>query len=228
MTPSIRVVIIEDDDDVAGLHARFLESLEEFEVVGRAGTVAQAFGLLEELQPELLLLDLHLPDGTGMDLLRRVRAVRPDAYDIIMITAVPDRPIVERALRLGVSDYLLKPFTKQEFTKRLRAYARARNARRLAPTRRPLTQADIDALRDPNSSERTMPKGLAPATNELVVAAMRAAGRPVTASEIGAEVGMSRVSARRYLEQLTRDGRVTARPRYGEPGRPQLEYAWVE
>lgn len=228
MTTTTRVAIIEDDDSVARLHERYLASMPEFEVVGRARTIRDAFALLTQAAPELLLLDLHLPDGTGMDLLRRVRAARPDAYDVIMITAVPDRPIVERALRLGVTDYLLKPFTQQEFAKRLGAYARARAARQLAPTQRPLTQADIDALRDPQALPRATPKGLAPATNELVIAAVRAAGRPITASEVGDDVGLSRVSARRYLEQLTREGRVVSKPRYGVPGRPQTEYSWVD
>ncbi|GGA65854.1 transcriptional regulatory protein [Pseudoclavibacter endophyticus] len=226
--PPVTVVIVEDDDAVAALHRRYLETMPEFTVLGRAADVAGALALLERERPELVLLDLHLGDGSGMDLLRRVRALRPDDFDVIMITAVPDRAVVERAVRLGIADYLLKPFTQRDFAKRLGAYSKVREARRRAPAHRPLSQADIDALRDPLGDVRSLPKGLAPATHEAVSWALRGAGGPRTASEIGAEVGVSRVSARRYLEQLVRDGHATSRPRYGEPGRPNMEYVWVD
>ncbi|MGO2112469.1 MAG: response regulator [Pseudoclavibacter sp.] len=224
----IGVVIVEDDDAVASLHRRYLEAMPEFAVLGRAAGATPALELLDRERPDLVLLDLHLGDGNGIDLLRRLRSLRPDDFDVIMITAVPDRPVVERAMRLGVTDYLLKPFTQREFAKRLGAYAKARGARLRAPAHRPLTQADIDALRDPAGDTRATPKGLAPATHEAVSLALRASGAPMTASEIGAEVGVSRVSARRYLEQLVRDGHATSRPRYGEPGRPNMEYTWVD
>lgn len=222
----IRVLIVEDDRAVAELHSHYLAATPQFVEVGRVHSIAAALPLLETAVPDLILLDVFLPDGTGMDLLRHLRMTKPDAFDVIVITAASDRVNVERALRLGASDYLLKPFTRPDFTRRLASYARAREARRAAPEKRPLTQADIDALRDPESRSR-LPKGLAASTNALVSDVMRGGG-VFTATEVAEQVGISRVSARRYLEQLVREGRVVSRHRYGEPGRPKTEYAWNE
>ena len=226
-TEPVRVLIVEDDDAVADLHVRYLADLPRFEVVGRTTSVAESLAWLEHRHADLVLLDMYLADGSGLSVLRRLRAVAADGVDVIMVTSASERPVVERSLGFGVADYLLKPFSPHEFGRRLAAYDRARTARMLAPSARPLTQADIDLLRDPGSAVRTLPKGLAAATSDRVATTLRDAAGPLTASDVADRVGVSRVSARRYLEHLAATGRAHSQPRYGEPGRPTTEYTWI-
>ena len=226
----LRVAVVEDDDGVAALHERYIAAADRLEFVGRASSVAEAARLLDATHPDLVLLDVYLPDGTGIDLLRRLRAQRPGAYDVIMVTSAAELPVVERAMHLGVHDYLLKPFSPTEFARRIAAYANGRQGRPQGAVARSLTQREIDAMRSPQaagSPSRSPRTGLASASTELVAEALRAAGAPVTATEIGAATGMSRVSARRHLEQLVQAGTATSRPRFGEQGRPHIEYSWA-
>lgn len=222
----ISVMIVEDDAQIAALHAEFLTGLPGFEVVGQAASVAGALAEIGRREPDLILLDVYLPDGTGIDLLRRLRMARPDAYDVILITAASDLAHVERAAHLGVADYLLKPFTRAEFTRRLAAYARGRETRRDVGESGPLSQAAIDARLTPAAS-RPMPKGLSATTCALVADVMRV-GEPLTATDVSERLGISRVSARRYLEHLVHSGQVVSRPRFGGQGRPRTEYVWAD
>lgn len=224
--PDLRVLIVEDDDDVAALHERLISRTPGFAVAGRAATLRAALQGLTDVEPDLVLLDMHLPDGSGLDLLRRLRAARPDAFDVIAVTAAADLPSVEQSMRLGVADYLVKPFPPAELPRRLEAYAAGLRSRRgLAEPR--LTQEDIDRLRAPAPAPAGLPKGLSEQPLERVVEELRGRG-PQTAAELGEALGMSRVSARRYLEHLAREGRAEAEPQYGEVGRPKLRYRWLE
>lgn len=222
----ISVMIVEDDAQIAALHAEFLTGLPGFEVVGQAASIAGALAEIGRREPDLILLDVYLPDGTGIDLLRRLRMARPDAYDVILITAASDLAHVERAAHLGVADYLLKPFTRAEFTRRLATYARGRETRHDVGESGPLSQAAIDARLTPTAS-RPMPKGLSSTTCALVADVMRV-GEALTATDVSERLGISRVSARRYLEHLVHSGQVVSRPRFGGQGRPRTEYCWAD
>lgn len=221
---AVRVVIIDDDRDVVELHSSYLAAVSGCVEVGRARSIAEALPLLERERPDLLLLDVFLPDGTGIDLLRQLRRARPDAYDVMLVTAVSHRSQVARAERLGVVDYLVKPFTQADFTRRLGAYLERRRARSAAADDRPLTQSEVDAFLQPGA-EQPLPKGLAAATSTAVQEVLRT-GEALTATDVSERVGISRVSARRYLEYLVREQLVDSRPRYGGTGRPSTEYLW--
>lgn len=221
-TITVRTLLVEDDPAIARLHRSYLESLNGFELVAVVHDLAGAIAALRSTEPDLVLLDLRLPDGTGIDLLRTIRRARPESFDVIMTTAVADHVHVESAVRLGVVDYLVKPFTRPEFDRRLTAYREGFLRRSVVDRRATLTQAEVDALRGAGPGP-SLPKGLSSATLALVVGALDRT-RARTATEIAAEVGVSRVSARRYLEHLVAQGRAGARPRYGGAGRPSTEY----
>ena len=108
MTSVTRVMIIEDDLNIAQLHQRYLEQMEGYEVIGIATTKVEAEIQLDVLNPDLLLLDVYLPDGTGLELLQELRA-RNQSCDVILITAARDVDTLQQAMRGGVVDYLLKP-----------------------------------------------------------------------------------------------------------------------
>lgn len=229
MTAAIRVLIVEDDFAVARLHRRYLEQLDGFEVVGAELTAGAAAERLGVGDVDLVLLDMFLPDASGVQLLRRIRAASAVPLDVIMVTASPEPGLVRQALQLGAVDYLLKPFQPEEFAVRLHRYAAGR-AQAHALQGDALSQEQIDALQGRSSAPRraTLPKGLSESTARLVAGALRARDEPATAAEVGEALGISRVSARRYLEHFLARGDVEVKPKYGDAGRPQNLYRWVD
>jgi len=215
----IAVLVVDDDFRVAQVHAGFVDLVAGFRVIGRARSAADARA--KAAGADLVLLDVYLPDESGLDLLPGLAA------DVIIATAATDPESVRTAFSRGALHYLIKPFTAGELADRLRAYARYRE--RLT-TGDGLTQADVDrALRTLHAPPRTMPKvakGQSPVTSRLVAEALRRADRPRSAAEISDEVGISRATAQRYLASLAQAGRVLVRLRYGSTGRPEHEYAW--
>ena len=223
----IRVLLVDDEALTLQLHRSFVERVPGFEVVGEcAGARAAVSAILERRAGEvdLVLLDMTMPDGSGLDVLRHVRARSADV-DVIAITAVRDADTVRRAIALGAVQYLVKPFDFATFAERLEQYRTYRE--RLRGTTGPATQSEIDALLGARAaaSAREIPKGLSPASLTRVADAVRAHG-PLSASEAGDLLGMSRVAARRYLEHLADDGSAVREPRYGTGGRPETTYRW--
>lgn len=228
MSESIRVLVVDDDFAVARLHERYVSEVDGFVVVGTALTAASAAEQLAGRGVDLLLLDTFLPDASGIELLRRLRAASTAPLDVMMVTAAPEPDLVRQAFALGVVDYVLKPFQQEDFRARLLRYAR-RRAESASMRSSTLTQEQIDAIQGRTAPPRRadLPKGLSDATARLVAAALRERTDAVTASEVGDALGMSRVSARRYLEYFVSRRLVDVTPRYGETGRPQNLYRWI-
>lgn len=228
MTSTIRVLIVEDDFAVARLHQRYLEDISGFSVVGAELTATAAASRLASGDVDLVLLDMFLPDASGVDLLRRIRSASATPLDVIMVTASPTPDLVRQALELGAVDYILKPFQPADLESRLRQYAK-RRAQTLALSTAPLSQAQIDALQGRATRPMTsaLPKGLSESTARLVIEDLRARREPVSAAEVGEALGMSRVSARRYLDYFLTKGDVEVKPKYGDAGRPQNLYRWI-
>jgi response regulator of citrate/malate metabolism len=228
---TIRVLVVEDEEVAAQVHAAYVDRVAGFTLAGVARSgVAALRQVRQDPGIDLLLLDLHLPDGHGLDLLRRVRA-DGHACDAIAVTSARDLDVVRRAVSQGVVLYLLKPFTFAGFRAKLEQYAAYRA--RLSGAEPELVQDEVDALlgvlRPSGSTAGAgLPKGMGVETLRLVTSAVRAAPGPLSASEVGEQVGTSRVTARRYLEHLADEGLLTRRPRYGGSGRPEMEYAWRE
>lgn len=222
----IRTVIVEDDLHVAAVHRGYLERLGGFVVVGEARTVESAVGLIEGAHVDLVLLDIYLPDGSGLDVLRRVRASARSHVDVIAITAARDVETLRSALQGGALHYLVKPFDFSAFREKLESFAAARA--RLASARE-LDQPEIDRVVGLLRTEGrpALPKGLSGVTLGLVAQALRSAAATVSANEVAARTGLSRVSARRYLDHLVQAGSVELTLRYGSAGRPEHRYRWV-
>lgn len=222
----ISVVIVDDDFMVAKVHAGFVAALDGFEVIGTASTGAQALEDVLRLRPDLVLLDVYLPDMTGLDVLRRLRAAACPS-DVIVISAARDVDSIRSALHGGVLHYLVKPFDRRTFEARLRDYAALHSD--LAEIDQ-AGQPDVDRVfgagRTPTSRAPVgTPKGIAPETLELVRATLAAAGPDgLSATECSERTGLARVSARRYLEQLVAQQEAEVRQRYGTAGRPERRF----
>ncbi|BCW70496.1 response regulator [Arthrobacter sp. NicSoilB8] len=231
----IRVLVVEDEPIAAAAHAAYIGRLDGFTLAGSAPDGQSALRLLTEFAAagnpvELVLLDMNLPDLHGLDIARRMRAAGLFA-DIIAITAVRELNIVRSAVATGVVQYLIKPFTYATFADKLASYRQFRE--QLASPRAGgpgpgASQSDVDqafaSLRAP--SEVSLPKGLSVSTLESVKDFIRGQAGAVSASEVMESLGMSRVTARRYLEYLADGGTVSRAARYGTPGRPENEYRW--
>ena len=241
MSP-IRTLIIDDDVAVAGIHHGFLLARGGFDVVSLAHTGQQGLDLAAELRPELVLLDIHLPDMSGLDVLQQLRG-RQQALDVLVITASRELETVRGAMAGGVLHYLVKPFTSQALNERLDEYLILRRELAVGGTAGPLDQDSIDRLVAPTRRAAAhtvagpvaepvaepmgrLPKGLSRPTLDAVIEALKSSPEAVAAAGMALQLGLSRVSARRYLEYLVIHGFARLTPRYGAAGRPENRYLW--
>ncbi|MEU6556385.1 response regulator [Streptomyces sp. NPDC046915] len=222
---TIDVLVVDDDFMVARVHRTFVERVSPFRVVGTAGTGEQAITAVDELRPDLVLLDLYLPDIFGLDVIPRLRTAGHDC-DVMVVSAAREADTVRGAVRHGVVDYLLKPFDYEDLRPRLDRYA-ARRGRLLTTVVR--DQADIDRVLSAGPALitlSTLPKGLSVETADLVERALRDTDGTLSAAECASATGISRVSARRYLEHFHTTGSADVSLRYGAAGRPERRYLW--
>jgi response regulator of citrate/malate metabolism len=218
----INVLIVDDDFMVAKVHAGFIQRTPGFAVVGVAHTGAQAVAETERLQPDLVLLDIHLPDINGLELMHRLREVAPE-LDVLVISAAREVETVRKALRGGIVHYLIKPFSQSDLQERLEHYRSAYHG--LDSAKDVAEQSDVNRVfgLDLDRADRPLPKGCSVETLKLVEAALKASEGDVSAAEVAEQLGTSRVSARRYLEYLHDEGSLDVRLKYGV-GRPERRY----
>jgi two-component system CitB family response regulator len=219
----ITTLVVDDDFRVAEVHSAYVEQVPGFTVAGIAHTGAEAIELVDRLQPDLVLLDLYLPDMSGLEVLRSLREDEHPAVDVIAITAARDVVSLREAMRGGVVHYLIKPFRLSAFEEKLTSYASARaRLARMGEADQGQVDRVFGTLR--GASGEPLPKRLSDTTLELVLSTLRGARSGLAASEVASAAGLSRVTARRYLEHLCRLGRAELTLRYGTPGRPEHRY----
>jgi response regulator of citrate/malate metabolism len=221
----IRTLVVDDDYMSASVHRSYAERVPGFTVVGEAHTGGEALDLVRRLHPDLVLLDIYLPDLSGLEVIRRLRQEPEHPVDVIAVTASKDVETLRAAMQGGVVHYLVKPFLFDTFRERLERYVALKTRmERLHEA----SQADVDQLFSLLRAQGTggLPKGISAPTLGLVVEALREATGEVTAIEVGERAGLSRGTARRYLDYLSSLGRVELTLRYGAAGRPEHRYRW--
>ena len=224
-TCPIPVLVVDDDYHVAGIHAAYVERTQGFSVVGQAYTAAQAREMAARLRPELVLMDIYLPDGSGLDVIRDLLD-EPSPPDVIIISAAREIGSIRTAMKLGALHHLVKPFRFRALQDRLTAYLQLRH--HLDNLDDLTGQADIDELYQlfrPDAGAAALPKGHSAPTLELVRTAVGRSARDISAAEIAADAGISRATAQRYLSYLERQGVVSLQLRYGTTGRPEHRYS---
>jgi response regulator of citrate/malate metabolism len=222
---TIRTLVVDDDFMVANVHRAYTERVPGFEVVGVAYSGAEALAAVERLEPDLLVLDIYLPDMSGLAVLQELRR-RLAPVDVVMVTADRDVASVQQAMHGGALHYIIKPFDFVRFRDTLES------CRRLVERRSALgavEQSDVDRLYATIRArpEEALPKGLNRPTLELVLSFLNQHLEAASALQVAEGTGLSRGTARRYLEFLEEQGRTRIELRYGSAGRPEHRYRLV-
>lgn len=220
----IGVLVVDDDFRVAELHADFVNRIDGFTVVSVAHTGRAALDAARKHRPDLVLLDLYLPDESGLAVLAKLREGDAPHPDVIAVTAARDLPSIRTAMQRGVVHYLVKPFPFRALAERLDAYRSLWTRTRLGGD---VEQADVDklfALMRAGRTSSELPKGHSEQTMALVQAVFEAPDADWSAGEIAEQLGISRATAARYLAQLAKQGSVEVHLRYGSAGRPEHRY----
>jgi len=215
------VLVVDDDFRVAGLHARFVDDVAGFRVVGVGHSAEDTRRLVAEHQPDLVLLDNHLPDLPGVELAAQLTC------DVLMVTADSSARLVRTAVAAGAVNVLIKPFSADQLAAQLGAYARYRRA--LPASVAELGQRGVDrALAELRQASRTVaPKGQSLVTARLVAERLQEADDALTAADVAEALGIARGTAQRYLAALVEERQATVSLRYGSTGRPENLYRWA-
>ena len=220
----IEVLIIEDEQKIAKIHSRFLEKIDNFVLTGVANCIEDAKFMIKELKPDLILLDVYFPDGNGIDLLYTLRSNHTDV-DVILITAADDVENLNKALKGGIFDYIIKPVFFERFQESLEKY---KDRFMKLSSKRRVSQDTVDYIFSYNEKDRikydNTPKGIEPITLDQVVKIIEKQNTPLTAAETGKLAGISRTTARKYLEYLYSVNIVEIELEYGTIGRPERRY----
>lgn len=221
MSSKISIVIVEDDIRIAEIHRRNLDKINTVEVIGIAASKEEAMILFDVLNPDLVLLDIYLPDGNGLDILRQLRQ-KESSPDVILITADRDVNTLQEAMRGGVIDYLLKPVIFSRLEESINKYLIQKQQ---FTNRVDIDQSMVDAMLNSTSSATIsrLPKGIDGVTLEKV-RQLFVNKNQLTADQAGELIGASRTTARRYLEYLISSGELSADLSYGSVGRPERTY----
>lgn len=217
----ISTLIVEDDYHVATIHAAYVRKVRGFTVAGHASTAASARTEIRRLAPTLVLLDLYLPDGHGLDIVRETLAGKPQRPDFLVITAARDMASVRAAMQLGTVHYVVKPFSFAQLEERLNAY---RDLQGRLERIDEAEQHDVDTLYGLLRGPAPLPKGQSGPTVARIREVLVASSNDVSAADIAEQVGISRSTAQRYLAELARQGKVELRLHYGTTGRPEHRY----
>ena len=225
----IRVLIVEDDFRVAEINAAFVSQDPNFEVLGTAHSAALGYEMITDLKPDLVLLDLYLPDEHGLELFAKIQQLpRGSKPYVIIITAAKDSQSLKDAIQLGAASYIVKPFHGHELIERLRTH---RNALVRLNQSIEVSQSEVDTtvamMRGAKASEFMEGTSSNP-TTASIVRCLQENSTAMSASEISNVLRISRATAQRYLSQMADRKTVVLELQYGNAGRPVNKYRLAE
>ena len=220
----IRVLIVEDDPMVAELNRKYLNQLQGFQLIATAANTEEAHDWLNRAAIDLVLLDVYMPGENGLQWLKELRN-REDDLDVILITAASEKEKIRQSLRLGVVDYLVKPFEFNRFQDALLYYQKNTS---ILKDKQKVNQGELDQIfrknEYPKDKNIPLPKGLTKNTLEHIIEVIKKKeGTAFSTDDIAQDTGISRVSVRKYLKFLTSEDILEETLIYGV-GRPVYQY----
>ncbi len=218
----IKVIIVEDDPMVLKINREYIEKINDFIVEATATTGKAALKLIAQTKPDLVILDIYLPDMNGVSVLQNMR-LNQMPTDVILVTAARDSETIQSVFRSGAIDYIIKPFKMERLQSALESY-KLLYAR--LQKKDSLDQEALDSLKTASriTGHEPLPKGLNDVTLRQIFLFMLKDKESMSAEEVAEGVGLARVTARRYLDHLEKTGKLKLEVQYGSVGRPINRY----
>ncbi len=224
----IKVLIVEDDPMVLEINKGYLNEIPGYEVIGAVSSVKEAVHFLQSHKPNLILLDIFMPEENGLNMLTTLRQ-KEFEMDVILITAASDVKSINKAIQYGAFDYIIKPFSFDRFKQSMLKY---KQQARILKEENELNQNELDRLlaeRRHLAAEAELPKGLTKYTlKEIWKYVEGKEGAEFTTDELVEETGISRISVRKYLQFLEKASVLTSHCSYGNIGRPLTVYQCMD
>ncbi|MDW7673165.1 MAG: response regulator [Bacillota bacterium] len=224
---TIKILIVEDDPMVMQVNKQYVDEIEGFELIATAESGREAIQQVKIHQPQLVILDVYLPDLDGVQTLQEIRKLNMPT-DVIMVTAAKDVDTIQKAFRYGAIDYIVKPFRFDRLKEALESYIIISQKFQRKSV---LTQEEIDVMKQSkvktykkSSDKDILPKGLNDVTLKQILLCLIKEQSGMSAEEVAEGVGLARVTARRYLDYLEKEGKVLLEIQYGSVGRPINRY----
>lgn len=224
---TLKIIVAESDPLLQKLYADLIESEPVFTLIKCVSTGPQMFEVMNCLDVDLVLLDLYLKEFNALEGLYKLRTQFPKT-DYIAASSGDDPGVVRKALCQGVFEYLIKPFPFERLKSALHNYEVYH--RGLTGRTRPWRQEDLDSLilmkhhGPAQAAGRAIPKGLQAKCLNDVEKFLKDNPGAFSAHEVGDRLGISRSTARRYLEFLAMNERVAVEYAYRRVGRPEKRY----
>ncbi|MGC8635034.1 MAG: response regulator [Candidatus Limnocylindrales bacterium] len=192
-TRPLRLLVVDDHEVVRQGLVSLLERREGFQVVAQAGTVAEAIEAAHKYQPDLIVMDVRLPDGSGIEACREIRSEQPQTR-VVILTSYPDEEAVFASIVAGASGYLLKQIRGRDLVAALEAVGRGESL--LDPA---VTEKVLDRVR--RIASGTYTDELAQLTRqEQKILLLIAEGK--TNKEIAAEIFLSDKTVKNYVSSI--------------------------
>ena len=224
----VQVFIVEDDPMVSSICKSFIEKVPPFRTIGICGSEEESLVRIRKAQPDLILIDIQLNGGSGLNLLKQLRAENIPS-DAIFITAAKDGDTILDAFRYGAIDYLIKPFDFDRLRQSLRHYLQLMQ---LTKETREINQKNIDQYKyfaevGSSGALSSLPKGVHYMTLNQLNEYLETQDSALSCQQISQALSLSKITTWRYLEYLVEKGKVGVTLEYGMIGRPTKLYRTV-
>lgn len=224
----INVLIVEDDPMVSEINEKFLRKVEGFKLINSVNSLEKAKEVILVNEVDLILLDVFFPQGKGIDLLKWIRLENLKC-DAILITADRNTETIEEAFRYGAVDYLVKPFIFNRFKEALLQFRSRKNSFKNINS---MDQGIIDKYTMKENKHVIEYdeyigdiKGFNQYTYEKILEGISdMKDNPFTSEQMAQNIGVSRITARRYLDYLEKEEKLMVEMEYGKVGRPKNKY----
>jgi DNA-binding NarL/FixJ family response regulator len=193
MGPPLRVLLVDDHEVVRGGIAALLKATEDIVVAGEAGSVRQAIDEAERTRPDVVVMDVRLADGSGIEATREIRARRP-ATQVLMLTSFADDEALFASIMAGASGYVLKQVRGGELVRAIRAVGRGDSL--LDPA---VTKSVLDRLRKGKHLMKDEKLARLSPQEERILQLI-ADGR--TNREIGDEIHLAEKTVKNYVSSI--------------------------
>lgn len=220
----MNVLIIEDDPMVDFIHRNYLEKVNKFQIILSSDSVSDALNKLDHYNIDLILLDIHIKEGNGIQFLENLR-LKHHNCEVIIISAVNDGKIVNSGFHFGIVDYLIKPFTFERFESSITSFL----DRKKQLNQHIINQSQIDKLKNGQNNKQKqdnifLEKGLSESTYNLVLSTISTLNREFTIQELTDATNLSHVSVRKYVAFMEENEIIEAKQIYTKVGRPYKIY----